>query len=225
MTTQGEAEFTAPAVLLEQERALRLDHTDEVTCYRIGSWIAERSLQASQTVTVVVVLHGRTVYKAALPGTSAGNDMIIEGKARSLPPGPALQPVRTKPLPRRGNHVRGRHRTVSARVRTVRRFRAFGIDYRFLRGTGRRVRPQPRRGPRPRRGRHQVRATTMNSEHTQVGRTCALGAGHNSEVLSWPDNPGGCSIGRYSVGASKARSGVAAADTRLDGKTWSRWWP
>jgi uncharacterized protein (UPF0303 family) len=82
MSTQGEAEFTAPAVLLEQEQTLRLDHIDEVTCYRIGSWIAERSLQASQTVTVVVVLDGRTVYKAALPGTSAGNDMIIEGKAR-----------------------------------------------------------------------------------------------------------------------------------------------
>ena len=82
MTTQGEAEFTAPAVLLEQEQTLRLDHIDEVTCYRIGSWIAERSLQASQTVTVVVVLDRRTVYKAALPGTFPGNDTYIEGKAR-----------------------------------------------------------------------------------------------------------------------------------------------
>ena len=51
--------------------------------------------------------------------------------------------------------------------------------------------------------RHQVRATTMNSEHTQVGRTCALGAGDIPEVLSWPDNPGGCSIGRYSVGLQR----------------------
>ena len=82
MTATGEGEFTAPAVLLEQEQRLRLDHIDEITCYRIGSWIAEQALQASQTVTVVVVLHGRTVYKAALPGTFPGNDTIIDGKAR-----------------------------------------------------------------------------------------------------------------------------------------------
>jgi len=81
MTTE-QADFMPTSALLAQEKQLVFDTLDEVTCYRIGSWIAESSLRDSRTVTVAVFLGDRIVYKTALPGTSVDNDVVIEGKRR-----------------------------------------------------------------------------------------------------------------------------------------------
>lgn len=81
MTTE-QVEFMPTAALLEQEKQLIFDTVDEVTCYRIGAWIAEASLRDSRTVAVAVFLGDRIVYKTALPGTSVHNDVVIEGKRR-----------------------------------------------------------------------------------------------------------------------------------------------
>lgn len=73
---------TPAAELLAEEESLRLDQVDEVVCHRIGSQIAQRSLEQSLTVTVAAYLDGRLVYKAALPGTNLSNDLFIEAKVR-----------------------------------------------------------------------------------------------------------------------------------------------
>jgi uncharacterized protein (UPF0303 family) len=68
--------------LLAEEQTLRLDQLDETVTYRIGSHIAERALRDARTVMVVVFLDDWLVYKAALPGTSINNDIVIDGKKR-----------------------------------------------------------------------------------------------------------------------------------------------
>jgi uncharacterized protein (UPF0303 family) len=73
---------TSSADLLAEEQTLRLDHVDETVTYRIGSHIAELALKDARTVMVVVFLDDWLVYKAALPGTSINNDIVIEGKKR-----------------------------------------------------------------------------------------------------------------------------------------------
>jgi uncharacterized protein (UPF0303 family) len=73
---------TSAADLLAEEQTLRLGQVDETVTYRIGSHIAERALQDVRSVMVTVFLGDWLVYKAALPGTSINNDIVIEGKKR-----------------------------------------------------------------------------------------------------------------------------------------------
>jgi transposase len=75
MTTHGAAEFTAPAVLLEQEQALRLDHVDEVTCVanktalplplREGDRAELERLTRASTVPAAMARRARIVLLAA----------------------------------------------------------------------------------------------------------------------------------------------------------------
>lgn len=68
---------------LEQERpSYVLANPTELTCFRIGSWIAERAVAQELALIVEVVLGGRLVYRAALPGTSERNDMYVRGKRK-----------------------------------------------------------------------------------------------------------------------------------------------
>jgi uncharacterized protein (UPF0303 family) len=76
------SEFTATAALLQEEVSLRLPAVNELTCYEIGSAIAARSVENNLPVTVAVYLGDRLVYKAALPGSSVDNDVVIAGKQK-----------------------------------------------------------------------------------------------------------------------------------------------
>jgi uncharacterized protein (UPF0303 family) len=76
------APHTSSADLLAEEHTLRLKRVDELVCYHVGAHVAERAREDSRTVMVVVYLGDWLVYKAALPGTSINNDIVIEGKRR-----------------------------------------------------------------------------------------------------------------------------------------------
>ena len=76
------SDFTATAALIEEEESLRLPAINELTCYEIGSAIAARAVEDNLPVTVAVYLGDRLVYKTALPGTTADNDVVIAGRRK-----------------------------------------------------------------------------------------------------------------------------------------------
>ena len=68
---------------LDRERpAYVMTGPTELTAYRIGTWIAERAIDQGLVITVEVILAGRLVFRAALPGTSDRNDMYLRGKRK-----------------------------------------------------------------------------------------------------------------------------------------------
>lgn len=72
---------TDPTALLEEEARLALPSLSELDAVDIGLLLLARARARSLAVTIEVRRAGRTVFRAALPGTSPDNDAWIAGKA------------------------------------------------------------------------------------------------------------------------------------------------
>jgi len=72
---------TDPAALLEEEARLALPALSESDAVAIGQLLLARAVARSLAVTIEVRRAGRVVFRAALPGTTADNDVWLEGKA------------------------------------------------------------------------------------------------------------------------------------------------
>jgi len=67
------------ALLLEEER-LVFSSFDHETAWLLGSQMRSAALQAEMPIAISVRLHGQRLFHAALPGSSANNDLWLARK-------------------------------------------------------------------------------------------------------------------------------------------------
>jgi uncharacterized protein (UPF0303 family) len=70
---------TLNALLLEEER-LVFDSFDHETAWLLGTQMRSAALKAEMPVAIAIRLHGQRFFHAALPGSSANNDLWLARK-------------------------------------------------------------------------------------------------------------------------------------------------
>ena len=80
MSAEQSDPFTSSDELLAEEALLSFDELDAATCVQIGSHVSAKAQADSLPITVEITLGSRLVYKAAFPGSTEDNDVVIAGK-------------------------------------------------------------------------------------------------------------------------------------------------
>ncbi|MFB9377309.1 heme-degrading domain-containing protein [Kineococcus gynurae] len=76
----GPAAAELLALLDEQEQRLRFDRLDDDVVWRLGCLLRERAVAGAKPFAVAIRRNGRTVFRCALPGSSADNDGWLDRK-------------------------------------------------------------------------------------------------------------------------------------------------
>jgi uncharacterized protein (UPF0303 family) len=74
--------FPGPDELLDQEARLTLPACSVADAIAIGRWLMDRALERGLVVAIETWHGDSLVFRAALPGTNAHNDLYLAGKRR-----------------------------------------------------------------------------------------------------------------------------------------------
>lgn len=79
-----DSEKDAAAELAAQEATLLFDSFDHVEAWQLGTLMVERALRQSSPVIIDIRRPGLVLFRAAMPGTTAENQVWLERKARTV---------------------------------------------------------------------------------------------------------------------------------------------